>query len=347
MKIRHFPAAAKAAAKRPGIVFGVSQSASKELIWPTTTSALPQVALAHLKTQATAAHVNGSSRDVKVFYGVPSNENGQTATVALVGLGQIPDANSASVIDRSRHAAATGARTLHASGCTHIAVDAFGDAQALAEGAQLGVFRFTDLKTDEESLRPPVSLSCLSPDQQQRWQKGIIYADAQNKARRWMEMPANVMTPTQFCLEAESLFQGVPDTTLSVRDESWCRQMKMNAFLAVSQGSRQPLRFLELHYRGRNQHETVDVALVGKGVCFDSGGISIKPSAGMALMRGDMGGAAVTLATLYGVSKLKLPVNVSAFIPLCENMPDGRAIKPGDVVYAMNGKSIEIDKYAQ
>lgn len=106
--------------------------------------------------------------------------------------------------------------------------------------------------------------------------------------------------------------------------------------------SAEPLRFLEIHYKGAEDKDEKPYSLVGKGITFDSGGISLKPSPNMDLMKGDMGGAAAVAGALYGICKLQLPVNIVAIIPLCENMPSGTATKPGDVVKAMNGKSIEV-----
>lgn len=116
----------------------------------------------------------------------------------------------------------------------------------------------------------------------------------------------------------------------------------MKSTFAKKIHSAEPLRFLEIHYKGAKNKDEKPYGLVGKGITFDSGGISLKPSANMALMKGDMGGAATVAGALYGISKMKLPVNIVAIIPLCENMPSGKATKPGDVVKAMNGKSIEV-----
>ena len=99
---------------------------------------------------------------------------------------------------------------------------------------------------------------------------------------------------------------------------------------------------MEIHYNGARDSQQKPYGLVGKGVTFDTGGISLKPSTNMALMKGDMGGAATVAGALYGISKLKLPINIVAMIPLCENMPSGVATKPGDVFKASNGKSIEV-----
>jgi leucyl aminopeptidase len=118
-------------------------------------------------------------------------------------------------------------------------------------------------------------------------------------------------------------------------------ELGMGAFIAVAQGSHEPLRFIVIRYNGGSKHQA-PVALVGKGITFDTGGISIKPAPEMDEMKFDMGGAASVLGAMQAIGQLQPPVNVVAVIPSCENMPDGRAIKPGDVVTSMSGQTIEI-----
>ena len=157
-----------------------------------------------------------------------------------------------------------------------------------------------------------------------------------------MNTPANLMTPTIFSDKAVQLLKGLPNVTVEVYEKNWVEAENMGAFLSVSRGSNEPLKFLSISYQGSNSSEN-PIALIGKGVTFDSGGISIKPSTGMALMKADMGGAAVVLSAIHAIASKSLPVNVVAGIPLTENMPSGTATKPGDVVVARNGLSIEID----
>lgn len=126
-----------------------------------------------------------------------------------------------------------------------------------------------------------------------------------------------------------------------VRDKAWAESQKMGSFLSVSKGSDEPPVFLEMHYK--NAGTAKPVVFVGKGITFDSGGISLKPSSNMDKMRADMGGAANVLSTIYTLATLKAPVNIIGITPLCENLPSGRANKPGDVVTAMNGKTIQVD----
>merc|ERR1719278_439548 len=150
-----------------------------------------------------------------------------------------------------------------------------------------------------------------------------------------MEAPANYLTPSQFCAEVETELAGLPVSVVA-RDEG------MGSFLSVSRGSAEPPKFLELHYNGA-EAESQPVVLVGKGVTFDTGGISLKPPAKMDAMRADMGGAATVTASFKAAAKLGLKANIIALIPLTENMPGGKATKPGDVVTAMNGMTIQVD----
>ncbi|RKP35639.1 peptidase M17, leucyl aminopeptidase [Dimargaris cristalligena] len=170
----------------------------------------------------------------------------------------------------------------------------------------------------------------------------MISGEAQNLARRWADTPANLMTPTKFCEEVVQHLGSLNHITIHVRDQAWAEAQKMGLFLGVSRGSEEPLRFLEIEYRGNTQKSGVDIGLVGKGVTFDSGGIDIKPWQGMEDMKGDMGGAACVVATMYGLARQGVPVNATCVVPLCENMPDGRAVKPGDVLTARNGKTVEV-----
>ena len=131
---------------------------------------------------------------------------------------------------------------------------------------------------------------------------------------------------------------------LVVRDAEWAEQMKMGSFLSVARGSHEPAKFLEMHYNNGDT-DSPPVVLVGKGVTFDTGGISIKPSAKMDAMRGDMGGAATVTATMKAVASLGLKINLKVLVPLTENMPGGSATKPGDVVTAMNGVTIQVNMF--
>lgn len=151
------------------------------------------------------------------------------------------------------------------------------------------------------------------------------------------------MTPTIFCETVTEKFAGLSNVKLDVHDAEWARKEKMGLFLSVTSGSSEPAKFLEITYTGNSNASQDLIALVGKGITFDSGGISLKSAGKMDQMRGDMGGAANVASTIWALAKLKIPVNVKGFIPLCENMPGNKATKPGDVIFGRSGKSVCID----
>ncbi|MFO6419340.1 leucyl aminopeptidase [Hylemonella sp. W303a] len=159
-------------------------------------------------------------------------------------------------------------------------------------------------------------------------------------AKEWANRPANHATPSDLGRAAQALAK-LPRITCQVLGPKEVAKLKMGAFMAVAQGSEEPLRFIVLHYKGAATSQAPTV-LVGKGITFDTGGISIKPAGEMDEMKFDMGGAASVLGTFRALAELQPAINVVGLIPSCENMPDGRAIKPGDVVTSMSGQTIEI-----
>ncbi|KAF5311260.1 hypothetical protein D9758_018499 [Tetrapyrgos nigripes] len=189
----------------------------------------------------------------------------------------------------------------------------------------------------------PEKITLKAIQNSKEWEEGAVYAYSQNLARTLMELPANIMTPTAFCERVKFEFAGVENVELIVRDTAWAAEKGMNTFLSVTHGTSEPAKFLEIHYKGAPQKDAQPLAFVGKGITFDTGGISLKSRVGMKLMRGDMGGAASVVSAALAIAKLKLPVNLVVCTPLTENMPGPSATKPGDIVYAMNGKTVEVD----
>jgi leucyl aminopeptidase len=159
-------------------------------------------------------------------------------------------------------------------------------------------------------------------------------------ARELGNLPPNLATPTRLGEEARKLAKahGLQCEVLGPKEVA---KIGMGSFMAVAKGSDQPLRFIVLKYHGAAQSEA-PVVLVGKGITFDSGGISIKPSQDMDEMKFDMGGAASVLGTFHAIGELRPAINVVGLIPSCENMPDGRSVKPGDIVASLSGQTIEI-----
>ena len=166
------------------------------------------------------------------------------------------------------------------------------------------------------------------------WVKGI------ELAKEWANRPANHATPRLLAEAAEQLGQH-KHMKVDVLGPKEVAKLGMGAFMAVAQGSEEPLRFIVARYNG-GPKDQAPVVLVGKGITFDTGGISIKPAPEMDEMKFDMGGAASVLGTLEAIGRLQPAINLIGIIPSCENMPDGRAVKPGDVVTSMSGQTIEI-----
>ncbi len=218
-------------------------------------------------------------------------------------------------------------------------------------------YQFVDLVSSSTPQQATTGQQELQPEHIQAFVQGAVYGECQNFARFLGEMPANYMTPTIFCQTVSEAVKSLDGVTAEVHDFEWAQAKQMGSFLSVAKGSAQEPKVLELTYVGKpttttttetgdsssNGSHQIDLCLVGKGITFDSGGISLKPGAGMKDMRGDMGGAATTCSAFYGIAKLRLPINVKVICMMCENMPGPDSVKPGDVIQAMNKVTIEVD----
>jgi leucyl aminopeptidase len=160
-------------------------------------------------------------------------------------------------------------------------------------------------------------------------------------ARDLANLPPNVCTPSYLGTRAQALAKQFTSIKTKVLDHAGIKALKMGAFLAVTQGSDQPPRLIVCEYRGAKKKDA-PICLVGKGITFDSGGISLKDPPAMDEMKFDMSGAATVLGTLRSVAELKLPINLVVIVPTCENMPSGAAVKPADIVTTMSGQTVEI-----
>src|SRR3990172_4192875 len=233
---------------------------------------------------------------------------------------------------------------LHGAGIA--ALDAEACAQAIAEGAVMGAYRFRYHKHNEDADKELDALSIVESDKskldaiRRGVERGCIFAEATNYARDMANEPANVFTPTAMAERAQAL-AAEAGLECEVLDRDKMEELGMGALLGVAAGSVQPPKFIVLRYRGRpDSQETL--GLLGKGITFDSGGISIKPAAGMEEMKGDMSAGAAIIASMWAIGKLRPAINVTALVPTTENMPSGSATKPGDILRAMNGKTIEV-----
>jgi leucyl aminopeptidase len=262
--------------------------------------------------------------------------------VLVVGLGAGEELDA----EKLRVAAALAAKEALRLEATSLAwalpeVDAA--AEALVTGTILASYRFDRFKSGDGDDSPRLeTLTLLGPaDLQEAVEVARITAEAQNRARDLQLTPANVATPTFLGERAEEIAAGSDSLAVEVLGRPELEAKGMGGLLAVSQGGPQEPKLVVLRYSGGGSGPTL--AFVGKGVTFDTGGISLKPGAGMQEMKMDMSGAAAVLEAVAAIAELELPINLIALVPTTENMPSGTAIKPGDIITQYNGKTVEVN----
>lgn len=266
---------------------------------------------------------------------------------ARVVLAAAPEASAKAV----KSAVGAGVAALKSGGARHLALALVGAEldEALAEAAVAAVhdavyvYRLTKPSAPAAPKIDKVTLLTAKAHAgavQKGLARGKAVAEGVKLARELANRPGNHCTPSVLADTAKSLAKA-HGFKVEVLDRKAVEKLGMGSFLAVAQGSDEPLRFIVLRYDGGAKSQA-PVVLVGKGITFDTGGISIKPSAEMDEMKFDMGGAASVLGTFRAVGELKPKVNLVGLIPACENMPSGTAVKPGDVVTSMSGQTIEI-----
>jgi len=272
--------------------------------------------------------------------------------VAVIGLGKQSELS----LDKIRALAAEFCRSLRRLNCRRIATVVHGagaggskteaSSQAITEGSLLGLYRFREHITKEPENQNVAELLIVERDAtklpalEQGCKKGRMIAEATNLARDLINEPANYMTPSDMAKVAKKLAKAY-GLELTILDREQMEKEGMGSLLGVARGSLQPPKLIILSYRG-NKTSSDTLGFVGKGITFDSGGISIKPSESMWEMKGDMAGAAAAMASVSAIAQLRPKVNVTAIIPATENLPGGNALKPGDILKAINGKTIEV-----
>jgi leucyl aminopeptidase len=267
--------------------------------------------------------------------------------VLVVGLGKAEEMDA----ERARVAAALAAQEAGRLEATSLAWslpesdDDAAIAEGLVTGTILGSYRFDRFLSADPDDPPPArieSLTLIGPDAVAAVAEAArITAEAQNRARDLQSLPSNVATPSFLATRAEEIAATHDSVGVEVLGREEIAAKAMGGLVAVSQGSAEEPRLIVLRYAGGGSGPTL--GLVGKGVTFDTGGISIKPSAGMEEMKMDMSGAAAVLEAVAAIAELGLPVNLLAVVPSTENMPSGTAIKPGDVITQYNGKTVEVN----
>ncbi len=210
------------------------------------------------------------------------------------------------------------------------------------------LYLFNDFKTPKETPRRPLRKMTIMVNnrrdliqREKTLREAIAIAEGVKLTKNLGNMPGNYCTPEYLAEQALGLAKTYPGITTEVLDEAEIESLKMGAFLSVSRGSRQEARFIVMKYNGAKA-SAKPIVLIGKGVTFDSGGISLKPGAAMDEMKYDMCGAASVIGTITAIAEMELEVNLVVIVPATENMPDGLATKPGDIITSMSGKTIEV-----
>jgi len=269
----------------------------------------------------------------------------------VVGLGERDDFEP----ERARVAAALAARQASSLEATSLALappdsdDGKAVAAALIEGAILASYRFDRFKSkdsdqngeDEDGKRLESVTMVGDSALADAVEPARVAAAAANRARELQDLPANVVTPSYLAERAEAIADEHESLSCEVLGRDQIAEKGMGGLVAVSQGTAEDPRLILLRYRADADGETL--GLVGKGVTFDTGGISIKPSGSMHEMKMDMSGAAAVLEAVAAIAELELPVKLLAVVPATENMPSGTAVKPGDIITQLNGKTVEVN----
>lgn len=326
-------------ATRP-IEFGAAIAPDGVLVILMADATIPNIGLspavaAALKSAADAAKFEGKAGSALSLRGI-----GPYARIQLVGI-----AGDADAARRMREAGGKIAQDLReeAQAVSIAGALSADDAAALAIGYGLGQYRFDRYKTATKTALPTQKVMIVTANPQAaaaQWAaRGRGLVDGVTMARDLASEPANVLYPEAFVTRVREAFASVGNVKIEVLDVAAMQRLKMGAIAGVGQGARRPPRLLLVEYTGG---QGAPIALVGKGITFDSGGISLKPGSGMWEMKADMSGAASAMGAVLSLAKSNAPVNVVAVAALAENMPGGNAQRPGDVVRTMSGKTIEI-----
>ena len=273
--------------------------------------------------------------------------------VAVVGLGK------ASAFDLSKFRRALSAalnsisRTKSRDILNCLTLESVADASAYylarhtAQAVGEALYRFTEMKSGKKPPVMPlkkVGISIASRTDAAKSKRGAEHGDAiaygMSLAKDLGNLPANVCTPSYLARTAQKLARENKNLQTRILNETEMKRLGMHSLLSVTAGTKEPARLIVMQYKGKAGQKPV--VLVGKGVTFDSGGISLKPGPGMDEMKFDMCGAAGVIGTMAAVARLRLPVNVNVVVPAVENLPSGKATKPGDIVKSMSGQTIEI-----
>jgi leucyl aminopeptidase len=306
---------------------------------------LEEVAKAAASRASSTGEITGKPYE---FFVTPAGSTWRANRVALIGCGRATDFNPER-LRRVATAAGLAARQRRIGRVSFVgrgAVDLAVAAQAIAEGLVLSTFSADFYKSSERNGPPPHQLLVVAPggparELERAVERGRILAESCNIARELCNEPSNRLTPTVFADRA-AVIGAEAGLGVEVLDDAEIERLRMGLLLGVARGSAEPPRVIVLRHEPADAPENPVLGLVGKGITFDTGGISIKPAEGMERMKCDMAGGAAVIGAMRAISLLKAPIRVVGVIPATENMPGGRAIKPGDVLEGAGGKTVEV-----
>jgi leucyl aminopeptidase len=279
---------------------------------------------------------------------IPAGDGWRASRVAFVGAGRRAEFNT----ERLRRVAAAAALAARQRRVQRFAWVHRGDlpltasVQAATEGIILSAFSADRYKSGERGA-PPIESALIVPGGGEASQleaaieRGRILGESSNLARELCNEPSNVLTPTAFAERAREICTAV-GLDVEILGEREIADLGMGLLLGVAKGSAEPPRVIVMRYTPANAPRTPVLGLVGKGITFDTGGISIKPADGMERMKDDMAGGAAVICAMRAIALLKAPIRVIGVVPTTENMPGGRALKPGDVLTSASGKTVEV-----
>jgi len=332
-----------AALKTPCLVIGIYEGRRTD----NTVDTLDEASEGRLRHILRKGDLKGGIGDSQMLYELPGIAAGR---VLLLGLGKKKD------LDAAQFAKALGkvapllqeANLSSASIVVPETYDSYATVREAILGIEKALYRFDECKSDVQPPRHPLrQINFITHDRrhlrpmQKACTHGQAIANGSALAKDLANLPGNICTPTYLAEQARKLGRGKRKLKVSVLEEKEMQKLGMGALLSVSRGSRQPAKLIVLEYKG-GKAGSKPIALVGKGLTFDAGGISIKPSAAMDEMKYDMCGGASVLGTIAACVEMELPINVVGIVPSSENLPDGDANKPGDIVTSMSGQTIEI-----
>ena len=295
--------------------------------------------------------IEGKAGQTLLMHNVP---NMLCDRVLLVGCGRERDFNENSYIKTIK----TAVKTLNETGSMDAVCflpeltvkgrDIYWKVRQAVQASEDALYIFDEMKSKKDKNRRPIRKMTLNVASRRDLTKGEkalgdgqAIASGVEMAKTLGNLPGNVCTPTYLANQAKALGKNSKKLNVTIIDEPEIKKLGMGSFLSVAKGSRQAPKLIVMEYNGGKKGDKPHV-LVGKGITFDSGGISIKPPAAMDEMKYDMGGAAGVLGTMKAITEMKLALNVVVIVPTCENMPDGLANKPGDIVTSMSGQTIEV-----